>query len=144
MSIVKVYAVWLPGFKRISLLLTSGHKTEKSLYTHSWSPVQIKDYVEPIQLSEHSMNSFIYNHERKTLKTIFWVTLAIFITSDSLTDIRQSLASPKLIGKRGGPNLPDLLNTAETAILDQVKSVLSNVQVCVMSDRFIISDMMLV
>ncbi|KAL5021768.1 hypothetical protein ScPMuIL_000923 [Solemya velum] len=64
-------------------------------------------------------------HYLQTLKQHF---------SDSLTDIRQSLASPKLIGKRGGPNLPDLLNTAETAILDQVKSVLSNVQAFIATD----------
>ena len=48
-----------------------------------------------------------------------------------MTDIRQGLAAPRLVGKQEGSqaNLNDLLQTTTSAIIDQVKSVLANLQV---------------
>ena len=51
---------------------------------------------------------------------------------DCLTDVRQSLAAPRLVGKQdgGGQNtLADLLQTTHTAQVEQIKSVLCNLQV---------------
>ncbi len=51
--------------------------------------------------------------------------------TDSLTDIRQSLAAPRLVGKSdgGGSNLSELLQNMHTSMLDQIKSVLCILQV---------------
>lgn len=52
--------------------------------------------------------------------------------TDCLTDVRQNLAAPRLLGKNeGGANLTELLNTTMASILDQIKSVLANLQVSV-------------
>ena len=51
---------------------------------------------------------------------------------DCLTDVRQSLAAPRLVGKQDGGgqnNLADLLQTTHTAQVEQIKSVLCNLQV---------------
>ena len=51
--------------------------------------------------------------------------------SDCLTDVRQSLAAPRLAGKQDvSVNLNDLLSTTQTSCLEQIKSVLGNLQVC--------------
>ena len=50
--------------------------------------------------------------------------------SDCLTDIRQNLAAPKLLGKQdSSDSLSELLNNTETSVLEQIKSVLANLQV---------------
>ena len=54
------------------------------------------------------------------------------LISDCLTDVRQSLAAPRLVGKQDGGgqnNLADLLQTTHTAQVEQIKSVLCNLQV---------------
>ncbi|KAL7978338.1 hypothetical protein Chor_014877 [Crotalus horridus] len=43
---------------------------------------------------------------------------------DCLTDVRQSLAAPRLVGKEN-PSLAELLGTISSAILNQIKSVLT-------------------
>ena len=50
---------------------------------------------------------------------------------DCLTDIRHNLAAPRLLGKDGSSscNLADMLHTMSTSLLDQIKSVLANLQV---------------
>ena len=54
--------------------------------------------------------------------------------SDCLTDVRQSLAAPRLAGKQDvSVNLNDLLSTTQTSCLEQIKSVLGNLQVCVVN-----------
>ncbi|XP_014667495.1 PREDICTED: vacuolar protein sorting-associated protein 51 homolog [Priapulus caudatus] len=57
--------------------------------------------------------------------------------SDCLTDIRQSLAAPRIVGKpegAGSNNLSELLMSAEVAVVDQIKSVLSNLQAFIALD----------
>ncbi|XP_064631318.1 vacuolar protein sorting-associated protein 51 homolog isoform X2 [Lineus longissimus] len=54
--------------------------------------------------------------------------------ADCLTDIRQSLAAPRLVKQDGGSNLTDLLSSTTGAILDQIKSVLANLQAFIASD----------
>lgn len=50
--------------------------------------------------------------------------------SDCLTDIRQNLAAPKLLGKQDtSDSLSELLNNTETSMFEQIKSVLANLQV---------------
>ncbi len=52
--------------------------------------------------------------------------------TDSLTDVRQSLAAPRLVGSKDGSgqgNLADLLQTTHSAQVEQIKSVLANLQV---------------
>ena len=59
-----------------------------------------------------------------------------FTCVDCLTDIRQSLASPRLLGPKsdgGQANLNELLQSVHTAMVDQVKAVLSNLQVGIKS-----------
>lgn len=46
-----------------------------------------------------------------------------------MTDVRQSLAAPKTAGKDGGTNLNELLSNMQSSILEQIKSVLGNLQV---------------
>ena len=46
-----------------------------------------------------------------------------------MTDVRQSLAAPKTAGKDGGTNLNELLGNMQSSILEQIKSVLGNLQV---------------
>ncbi len=51
---------------------------------------------------------------------------------DCLTDVRQSLAAPRLVTTKDGgaqSNLADLLQTTHTAIIEQMKSVLDNLKV---------------
>lgn len=48
---------------------------------------------------------------------------------DCMTDIRQSLAAPKTAGREGGGNLNELLGNMQSSILEQIKSVLGNLQV---------------
>ena len=60
--------------------------------------------------------------------SIYWFMRFYFV--DCLTDIRQNLAAPRLVGKQeNSATLSDLLQTTHTAILEQVKSVLANLQV---------------
>ncbi|XP_062566198.1 vacuolar protein sorting-associated protein 51 homolog isoform X2 [Saccostrea cucullata] len=54
--------------------------------------------------------------------------------SDCMTDVRQSLAAPKTAGKEGGANLNDLLGNMQSSILEQIKSVLGNLQAFTASD----------
>ncbi|KAK3590122.1 hypothetical protein CHS0354_041171 [Potamilus streckersoni] len=55
--------------------------------------------------------------------------------ADCLTDIRQNLAAPRLTGKQdGSPNLNELLSKIQSACMDQIKSVLSNLQAFIASD----------
>lgn len=50
---------------------------------------------------------------------------------DSLTDIRQSLAAPRLVGKQDGvARLAELLANMQSSVVEQMKSVLGNLQVC--------------
>ncbi|KAI0211198.1 Vacuolar protein sorting-associated protein 51-like [Lamellibrachia satsuma] len=67
------------------------------------------------------------NHYLRTLKQHF---------SDCLTDIRHNLAAPRLLGKDGSSscNLADMLHTMSTSLLDQIKSVLANLQAFIASD----------
>lgn len=55
---------------------------------------------------------------------------AYYFISDCLTDIRQNLAAPRLVGKQDGgqPNLQELLGNMHTSMTEQVKSVLANLQ----------------
>lgn len=46
-----------------------------------------------------------------------------------MTDVRQSLAAPKTAGKEGSANLNELLSNMQSSILEQIKSVLGNLQV---------------
>lgn len=55
---------------------------------------------------------------------------------DCLTDIRQSLATPKLVGKhedRASSNLSNLLKKMNVSLVDQIKSVMGNLQVSIVS-----------
>ncbi|XP_067656588.1 vacuolar protein sorting-associated protein 51 homolog [Haliotis asinina] len=55
--------------------------------------------------------------------------------SDCLTDIRQSLAAPRLVGKQdGSTNLSELLGNMQSSIVDQMKSVLANLQAFIATD----------
>ncbi|XP_059499775.1 vacuolar protein sorting-associated protein 51 homolog [Stegostoma tigrinum] len=53
--------------------------------------------------------------------------------ADCLTDVRQSLAAPRLLGKDGA-NLPELLASVSASILNQVKSVLAYVHLFTAKD----------
>uniref|UniRef100_UPI00398EDEF8 vacuolar protein sorting-associated protein 51 homolog n=1 Tax=Pristiophorus japonicus TaxID=55135 RepID=UPI00398EDEF8 len=53
--------------------------------------------------------------------------------ADCLTDVRQSLAAPRLLGKDGA-NLAELLATISAAILNQIKSVLAYVHLFTAKD----------
>lgn len=56
----------------------------------------------------------------------------IFTSVDCLTDVRQSLAAPRLVGKQDGGgqnNLSELLQTTHSAQVEQIKSVLGNLKV---------------
>ncbi|KAJ7307501.1 hypothetical protein JRQ81_009524 [Phrynocephalus forsythii] len=53
--------------------------------------------------------------------------------ADCLTDMRQSLAAPRLVGKEN-PNLAELLATISAAILNQIKSVLTYVHLFTAKD----------
>lgn len=46
-----------------------------------------------------------------------------------MTDVRQSLAAPKTAGKEGSASLNELLSNMQSSILEQIKSVLGNLQV---------------
>lgn len=47
-----------------------------------------------------------------------------------MTDVRQTLASPRVASKQEqGTNLTELLSNIQVTTLEQVKSVLSNLQV---------------
>lgn len=55
--------------------------------------------------------------------------------ADCLTDIRQNLAAPRLVGKQeSSAQLSDLLHSTQTTILEQIKSVLGNLQAFTASD----------
>ncbi|XP_060076559.1 vacuolar protein sorting-associated protein 51 homolog [Ylistrum balloti] len=55
--------------------------------------------------------------------------------ADCLTDIRQNLAAPRLVGKQdSSAQLSDLLHSTQSAILEQIKSVLGNLQAFTASD----------
>uniref|UniRef100_A0AAY4CQ69 Vacuolar protein sorting-associated protein 51 homolog n=1 Tax=Denticeps clupeoides TaxID=299321 RepID=A0AAY4CQ69_9TELE len=57
---------------------------------------------------------------------------------DSLTDVRQALAAPRLTvgagAKDAPPSLPDLLSSLSTSILNQIKSVLASVHLFTAKD----------
>ncbi|GCB83967.1 hypothetical protein scyTo_0024570, partial [Scyliorhinus torazame] len=53
--------------------------------------------------------------------------------ADCLTDVRQSLAAPRLLGKDGA-NLAELLGTISASILNQIKSVLAYVHLFTAKD----------
>ncbi|CAH1783454.1 unnamed protein product [Owenia fusiformis] len=66
------------------------------------------------------------NHYYESLKQHF---------ADCLTDVRQSLAAPRLVGKQeDSTKLSDLLALAHSSVLDQMKSVLANLQAFIASD----------
>lgn len=47
-----------------------------------------------------------------------------------MTDVRQNLAAPRTVGKHDSNSyLNDLLNNTQTTVVDQIKSVLNNLQV---------------
>ncbi|XP_064407965.1 vacuolar protein sorting-associated protein 51 homolog isoform X2 [Latimeria chalumnae] len=52
---------------------------------------------------------------------------------DCLTDVRQSLAAPRLMGK-DSPNLAELLSTISASILNQIKSILTYVHLFTAKD----------
>lgn len=56
--------------------------------------------------------------------------------ADCMTDIRQNLAAPRHLGKSDNNQqiLPDLLQSMQTSIIDQVKSVLSNLEAFINTD----------
>ncbi|KAI8789689.1 vacuolar protein sorting-associated protein 51 [Biomphalaria glabrata] len=55
--------------------------------------------------------------------------------ADCLTDIRQSLAAPRLVGKQDhNARLSDLLGNIQTSVVEQIKSVLINLQAFIASD----------
>ncbi|XP_078588251.1 vacuolar protein sorting-associated protein 51 homolog [Branchiostoma floridae x Branchiostoma japonicum] len=54
--------------------------------------------------------------------------------ADCLTDVRQSLAASRSLSKQEGSNLGDLLQTTATSILDQLKTVLSDLRAFIESD----------
>ncbi|VDI73036.1 vacuolar protein sorting-associated protein 51 homolog isoform X1 [Mytilus galloprovincialis] len=55
--------------------------------------------------------------------------------SDCMTDVRQNLAAPRTVGKHDSNSyLNDLLNNTQTAVVDQIKSVLNNLQAFLDSD----------
>ena len=50
--------------------------------------------------------------------------------SDCLTDIRQNLAAPRVSGKQDAViNLSELLSSIQASTIEQIKSVLGNLQV---------------
>ena len=56
----------------------------------------------------------------------------VFPSSDCLTDIRQNLAAPRLVGKQDSvAKLAELLSNMQSSVIEQMKSVLNNLQVCV-------------
>lgn len=55
------------------------------------------------------------------------MNLSLFV--DCMTDVRQSLAAPKTAGKEGSSSLNELLGNMQSSILEQIKSVLGNLQV---------------
>ncbi|ELU14198.1 hypothetical protein CAPTEDRAFT_169961 [Capitella teleta] len=54
--------------------------------------------------------------------------------ADCLTDIRQNLAAPRMLARPDGNPLSDLLQGLNSSLLDQMKSVLSNLQAFIASD----------
>ncbi|BFY98177.1 hypothetical protein BsWGS_01215 [Bradybaena similaris] len=65
-------------------------------------------------------------HYLKSLKQHF---------ADCLTDIRQSLAAPRVGGKQDhGTRLADLLGSMQSSVVEQFKSVLGNLQAFIASD----------
>ena len=88
---------------------------------------QLYSYSSSVVLeSSNAMN-------RVSFCIIINVKQSSFPAPDCLTDIRQNLAAPRLLGKDGSTscNLADLLHTMSTSVLDQIKSVLANLQVSV-------------
>ena len=62
--------------------------------------------------------------------TLLSITFSpFFLYTDCLTDIRQSLAAPKLTKQTANAQLADLLHSIQQSLLDQTKSVLANLQV---------------
>ena len=50
--------------------------------------------------------------------------------ADCLTDIRQNLAAPRLVGKQdSSARLAELLSNMQSSVIEQIKSVMSNLQV---------------
>ena len=69
------------------------------------------------------------------------VTSALFIvlSPDTLTDMRQSLAAPRLTKQANNAQLPDLLKVAHQSLVDQMKSVLANLQVRACNHPYLLS-----
>uniref|UniRef100_A0A3P8YIS8 Vacuolar protein sorting-associated protein 51 homolog n=1 Tax=Esox lucius TaxID=8010 RepID=A0A3P8YIS8_ESOLU len=53
---------------------------------------------------------------------------------DSLTDVRQALAAPRLGGSSAGGGLPELLSSLSASILNQIKTVLASVHLFTAKD----------
>jgi hypothetical protein len=59
------------------------------------------------------------------------------IVSDCLTDIRQNLAAPRLVGKQDNvAKLAELLSNMQGSVVEQIKSVLNNLQVSFFFNSF--------
>ncbi|XP_005089832.1 vacuolar protein sorting-associated protein 51 homolog [Aplysia californica] len=55
--------------------------------------------------------------------------------ADCLTDIRQNLAAPRLVGKQdSNARLADLLSNMQSSVVEQIKSVLGNLQAFIAPD----------
>ncbi|KAK7469788.1 hypothetical protein BaRGS_00036215 [Batillaria attramentaria] len=55
--------------------------------------------------------------------------------ADSMTDIRQNLAAPRLVGKQDGvAKLAELLGNMQSSVVEQIKSVLANLQAFIAPD----------
>lgn len=64
------------------------------------------------------------------LSLISFFLILNYFNSDCMTDVRQNLAAPRTVGKHDSNSyLNDLLNNTQTAVVDQIKSVLNNLQV---------------
>ncbi|XP_041477229.1 vacuolar protein sorting-associated protein 51 homolog [Lytechinus variegatus] len=48
--------------------------------------------------------------------------------AECITDIRQTLCAPRVVGKQSAPNLAELVNVTSSSVIDQVKLVLTSLK----------------
>lgn len=51
------------------------------------------------------------------------------LVPECITDIRQTLCAPRMVGKQSTPNLAELVNVTSSSVIDQVKLVLTSLKV---------------
>ena len=88
----------------------------------------------------YSQLGFIFNQ----LHSCFDVRTTVLSSSpDCLTDIRQNLAAPRLVGKQDSvAKLAELLSNMQSSVVEQIKSVLNNLQACCTLKCIIFADLL--